>query len=107
MSTGDTFHYGEYVSDNGTHYCVKLSDVVAAEGNFNSIIDPLSFPVWPFGEKCMRHVTGKSSTGKRDRLPIARNDDSKYMTGGSFSLHGTTYAILGAEGERRPASRIR
>jgi len=104
MGVGDTFHFYAYISDDGELYSVKMSAAVAAEGGFTQLDDPKSEPGWPYGPKNMRHVWGVSDTGKRTRLPLALNNNSKYVSGGTFSLHGTSYQIQGAIGEHRELS---
>jgi len=101
MGRGDTFHFYQYVSDDGNFYFLKLSDAVADAGGFSTQVDPRSARAWGFGPKNIRHVYGKSTTGKRDRLPIATADNALYVSGGNFSLGGTSYAVEGAIGEAR------
>jgi len=106
MGVGDEFKFYHYESDNGNTYIVKLSTLIAEKGTFNEASSALELPAWPYNTKNMRHVTGVSDTGKRLRLPLASNADALYISGGSVSLHGTTFKIEGAIGERRPASAI-
>ena len=107
MGFGDTFSFVQYTGDSGTAYAVKLSAAVAAQGGFSTALSPIGNPVWPWKAHMMRHVNGKSASGKYARIPLATNSNSDYVSGGTFSLHGIEYTILGAEGERRPANAIK
>ena len=101
MGLGDTFNFYNYGSDDGNGYAVKLSAAVAAAGGFSTEVDPLSYPGWPFGPENLRHVWGLDSSGNRTKLPISSVIDSKYVSGGTFTLHGRTYTVQGAIGEAR------
>lgn len=109
MSTGDHFGYYIYNSDDGSPYVVKLSAIVAAQGNFAATTNPLgsTSAVWAYGAHNMRHVTGVGAGGKRARLPIAQPGGSLYVGGGTFTTGAGTFQVLGAEGERRVATNIR
>lgn len=111
MGHGDHFVWGIYNSDNGKAYSVKLSAADAACGGFNTVAQPLlaTGGPWPFHPHDMRHVTGKTSTGKPGRLPCASAVWSLWANGtGTWtnSVTGETYTVLGAEGENRKASHI-
>jgi hypothetical protein len=101
MGVGDAFKFYEYISDNGNTYSLKLSALVAVAGGFGTIADPNATPPFPYGPKNVRHVWGKSSAGKRTRLPIKNSGDSLFVSGGSFSLAGGTYIVEGCIGEAR------
>lgn len=110
MATGDKFGWYTYVSDNGNPYTIKLSATTAGQGGFTSTNPPLggTQPVWPWHERDLRHVTGVNTTsGKRARLPVALNVNALYQSGGSFTIDAGTFVVLGAEGERRPASHVK
>ena len=102
--------YWFYTSDNGKKYIVKLSLDEAAAGGFEpagaAAVLSGANPPWGFNSKDLRHVTGLSTGGKHGRLKIGKPDNGKYVSGGSFVLGGTTFNIIGAIGERRPASDI-
>lgn len=104
------FGYALYTSDNGNQYVVKLSTHTITEGNFGIFTgSPLSSttPFWPYHESDMRHVTGRAASGKHGRLPIGVPTDSKYVSGGNFTDSlGNSYAITGAEGERRVSNHV-
>lgn len=106
MSTGDTFSYWNYSSDNGHDYVIRLSGRIASAGGFGpstgSPLDPGS-TFWPFHPRDMRHVTGRASDGSHARLPIGTSGNSLYVSGGTFTLNGKGYVVTGAEGERRVA----
>lgn len=106
MGFGDTFVWGIYASDDGNTYCVKLSSADQVAGGFNLASGPTAAPAWGFNTKDMRHVLGKSSTGKRGRLPVGQNTLSIWTAGGSWtnSHTGETYTITGWGGENRYAS---
>lgn len=106
MGLGDTFAFYFYVSDDGTSYAIKLSALDAAAGGLASGADPATDPVWPYGARLMRHVEGKSSSGTRTRLPCGSNTNALYVSGGSFSLRGVTYSVLGQIGEARRKNHI-
>jgi len=104
MGFGDTFKFYAYTSDDGNVYSVKLSALVAAEGGFTVVSGAAIKNGYPFGPKNMRHVWGVSAAGKRARVPMADASDPKFVTGGTFSLHGASYTIEGAIGEARKLS---
>lgn len=106
MGFGDQFAFYGYDSDDTKSYVVKLSIAQAAEGGFSLVSNPLSAPGWPFNPKNMRHVWGKSASGKRAKLYCAAPDNTKYTSGGTFQVHGTSYTVEGAIGERRPLSAL-
>lgn len=101
MGYGDTFNFFDYTGDDGANYVVKLSTAVATEGGFAANVSGSGTPPWGYGPKNMRHVWGKSASGKRAKLPIADPTDTKFVDGGTFTLHSTPYSIQGAIGERR------
>lgn len=103
MGAGDSYSFYAYASDDGTAYAIKLSAVVAAQGGFNTVVDPRGVKVWPFHSRNLRHVWGVTSTTpvKRTRLPIATNNQALYTTGGQFTLAAGTYNVEGAIGEKR------
>lgn len=105
MSLGDTFNFYIYQSDEVKAYVVKVSQEVANEGGFIGPVNPSSGPIWPYKAKNLRHVWGSDGL-HRARLPIALQNDTKYTTGGSFTLHGRTYIIEGQIGERRAKNTI-
>ena len=108
MATGDVMGFAQYLSDNGVTYAVKISQVTATQGNFSGFsVNPLPLPAWPWNKKDLRHVTGKSGSGKTARLSISTPDTSLYTTGGSFIIDAGTFTVQGAEGERRPKSHLR
>lgn len=103
MGFGDDFDFYNYISDDTKTYNVKLSAAVGGQGGF---IQTAGSPTagYPYGPKNMRHVWGVSDTGKRARIPIASGANTKFTTGGTFTLHGTDYKIQGAIGEARKVS---
>jgi hypothetical protein len=101
MGVGDSFGFYMYTSDDTTAYGVKLSAAVATAGGFSDPAAPGSDKMWPFESRNMRHVLGKDGSGHRTRLPIAENDDTKYVSGGTFTLGARTYTIEGIVGEKR------
>lgn len=105
MGVGDSFAFYNYVSDSGATYSIKLSAADAGQGGF---IQTAGTPtnIWPYHAKNMRHVLGNDGAGHRTKLPIASNANSKYTTGGTFSLHGRTYNIEGAIGEKRKLNSV-
>ena len=106
MGVGDTFKFYGYSSDNGNTYSLKLSTLVATQGGFGSVVDPAAIPPFPFGAKNVRHVWGRSGTGKRTRLPIATNSFSLFTGGGSFTLAGGSYEVEGCIGEARKLNSV-
>lgn len=106
MGFGDTFNFYAYNSDDGTAYAVKLSAQVASQGGFGTVVSPITTKVWPYHSKNLRHVYGKDSSGFRTRLPLSLASDSKFVSGGSFSLTGRSYTIEGAIGEKRKLNSI-
>jgi hypothetical protein len=106
MGAGDTFSFYQYTSDDTTVYAVKLSAVVAAQGGFATAADPTSTKVWPYGSQNMRKAYGETSTGKRTHLPIATAANTKYISGGSFTLAAGEYTIQGLIGEKRKLNSI-
>lgn len=105
MGFGDDFAYYNYISDNGETYIVKLSSITGGQGGFiQTAGSPLDGVGYPFGPRNMRHVWGVSLTGKRARLPIADASNTKFVDGGTFTLHGESYTIQGAIGEKRKLS---
>lgn len=107
MTLGDTTGYYFYDSDDGTTYIVKLTSKAATAGGFSPAPAPIGAtePVWGYGAKNLRHVTGKAGV-KRARCPIASVTNALYQSGGTFQLLSGTYTIVGAEGERRPGSNV-
>lgn len=106
MGLGDIFDYYAYYSDDTRTYVIKMTQAVANAGGFTDLINPIGNPVWPFHGKNMRHVYGKDGAGNRTRLAIQKNDNALYTDGGTFSLHGRTYTVEGAIGERRVLNAI-
>lgn len=106
MGLNDTFYYAEYHSDDGNTYVVKVSDAVGTAGGFAASSTPLGTPGYPFGPRNMRHVWGRDGDGNRTRLPLAASNASLFTDGGTFSLHGRTYVVQGAIGEKRALSYI-
>lgn len=104
MGYGDKFHFYDYESDDTNHYAIKLTELVAAQGGFTSIVSPKTSYTWSYGHGNLRHVTGVTTAGKRASIPIQSPSNDKYTSGGTFTLHSETYTILGSEGERQPAS---
>lgn len=99
-----------YTSDNKTLYAILLYPETATQGGFDptqasKILDG-TYPVWCWHPKSMRHVTGVSTSGKKARLPIAKNDNAKYVNGGQFTLGAVTYNIRGCEGENRRGNQV-
>jgi hypothetical protein len=111
MGFGDTFGFYPYASDNGNVYNVKLSAADAAAGGFPAAVAPLANPPWPWHEKDLRHVTGFNSANKlkHGRLVIYIVTNPLFTTGGTWTNSTTTqtFTVLGAEGERRPASHLK
>lgn len=105
MGMGDEFHLYQYLSDDGENYYVKLSDEMAEEGGFPSAAGT-TIPAYPYNSTDKRHVLGRSDDGKRGKLYLATPDDPKFVSGGTFSLHGRTYVIQGKIGERRAVSHV-
>ena len=105
MGFGDEFHFYNYISDDGATYAVKLSDNVAGQGGF---IQASGTPTngYPYGPKNMRHVWGEAADGLRARIPIASAGNTKFTTGGDFTLHGVSYTIQGRIGEQRKLSSL-
>jgi hypothetical protein len=99
MGRGDSFSYFGYVSDDTTIYGVKMSVLVASAGGFTGVSGPVA-KFWPFHSRNMRHVWGKNGAA-RARLPLATASNTLYVSGGSFTLGGTTYVVEGAIGEKR------
>lgn len=107
MGFGDTFQFFAYFSDNGNTYSVKLSTADGAAGGFTPLSGALSAPAWPWNSSDLRHITGKTAGGVHGSLKVAANSDARYVSGGSWTDgHGRTFQVLGAIGERRPASHI-
>jgi hypothetical protein len=106
MGVGDTFSFYGYSSDNGHTYAIKLSTLVATQGGFGSTVDPNTTPPFPYGPKNVRHVWGKSSTGKRTRLPISTASFGLYVSGGTFTLGAGSYDVEGAIGEARKLNSV-
>lgn len=103
MGLGDSFGFWNYDSDDGNTYAVKLSALTAAAGGFTEAdLEGANF--YPYGPKNMRHVWGVADTGKRARIPLATNSNAKFVSLGTFSLHGVDYKIEGAIGEARKLS---
>jgi hypothetical protein len=108
MGFGDTFSYYEYESDNGHTYNIKLSAITAAQGGFTEADSAFSNPSWPFHERDMRHVTGSTDAGKRAHIPVGINSNALYQNAaGSFTLHGTSYTVDSAIGERRDVRHVK
>ena len=109
MATGDTFGWYSYNSDDGSIYTLKMSTAEATAGGFSAGSSPLNATsfVWPWHTRDIRHVNGVSSAGKRNSLKIADASSTMFQNGGTYTLHSVVYTILGAEGERRPASHVR
>jgi hypothetical protein len=106
MTLGDELHYRQYASDDGNIYAVKMYDAIASANGF-AAADPGQFPPWPWNYRDLRHVTGvEVGTGKRSRLPIGPTADKYINCTGTWTAYTHTYTILGAIGERRPASHI-
>ncbi len=107
MSVGDTFAFYPYVSDNGQTYSVKLSAAEAAAGGFGAA-GPFT-QAWPYHYRDLRHVTGYNTANpvKKGRLICADNVNALYTSGGTWTLHGSTFQVQGAEGERRPANHVK
>jgi len=111
MGAGDTFKFYPYVSDNGTTYDIKLSAADATAGNFPAAVAPLTNPPWPWHTRDLRHVTGylTSNPLKHGRLIVHDAAFPLFTSGGTWnnSVTGNSYTMLGAEGERRPASHLK
>jgi hypothetical protein len=105
MGRGDTFAFYGYQSDDTNTYAVKLSSAVATQGGFTTTVDPTSTPVWPYHSKNLRHAWGRSGV-YRTKLPIAKPDSSKYISGGEFTLGGVAYTIEGIIGEKRKLNSV-
>lgn len=106
MGLNDTFGFAKYISDDGNEYAVKLSLNVASEGGFTGPFSPLTNKVWPYHAKNMRHVYGKDGDGHVTRLPLADQGNSKYVSGGTFTIGARSYTIEGAIGEKRKLNSI-
>jgi hypothetical protein len=107
MGVGDTFALYLYSSDDGNQYAVKLSALVAGAGGFGAPLATVgSNRVWPYHEKELRHVYGKSGS-KRSRLPcvsVAAADT--LQTSGWVLAGGTSFTYTGYSGEKRKGSAI-
>lgn len=101
MGVGQTFKLYQYFSDDTKVYQVKLSEDDAGSGGFG--LASGTEPIWPFHNKHMRHVWGRTSDGKRTRLPCADQSNTLFTTGGSFTLQGRPYTVYGQIGEFRDA----
>jgi len=110
MGANDTFVYGLYLSDNTSLYVIKLSRADATAGGFTLTNTPLQFPAWPFNTKDLRHVTGEdmSNVNRHGKLCVATPLNGLYVNGGQWTNGNTgrSYNVLGAMGERRPASHL-
>jgi len=101
MGLGQAFKYYAYHSDGGFDGLVRLSTDDAAAGGFGSPVKPGTLPPWGYGRARMRHVEGVDAGGRKTTLPLASNSDSLYVSGGSFTLQGRTYDVVGQIGETR------
>lgn len=106
MGLGDVYDYYAYYSDDGRTYAIKMTQAVALAGGFTDLINPIGNPVWPFHGKNMRHVYGKTTDNHRTHVPCQQNTTTIYTSGGTFSLHGRTYTVEGAIGEKRKLNSI-
>ena len=110
MGANDTFVYGLYNSDNGNQYVIKLTAADATAGGFTLTQTPLSFAAWPFNTKDLRHITGEdaSNANRHARIIVNAANNNLYVNGGTWSNSNTgrSYNVLGAFGERRPASHL-
>lgn len=92
-----SFGIYNYFSDDGNTYGVGLSSLVAAQGLFTAgaggVIN------YPRGWK-MRRVYGVNGAN-HSSIPVSGNTAAPFVSGGSFSLHGTSYTIEGRIGEKR------
>lgn len=102
MSVGDTFGWFAYQSDDQTLYNVRLSNAVAGAAFFAPSTKG-QFVKWPYLHKDMRHLCGNHGPGKGGRIPIGNASDPRFKSaGGTWTVHGLTYTVTGALGERRP-----
>lgn len=111
MGAGDVFKFFPYKSDNGTTYNCKLTQADATAGGFPAAVAPLDNAPWPWHARDLRHVTGQNTTTptKHGRLIIYEASNTLFTSGGQWTNSNTsqTFEVLGAEGERRPASHLK
>lgn len=104
MATGDDMGYAVYISDDNTTYQCRLSQEAAIQGSFPNFTQQRKAGIafYPWHASDMRHVTGISAAGKTSRLRIGDPTFALFVGGGQWLLHGVTYGVQGAFGERRP-----
>ena len=88
----------DYTSDDTATYCVRMRTALATQGGFSA--SSSTQPNYPRGWR-MRYVLGRASDGTKKKLHCSENTNSKFQSGGTFSVAGETYTIMGREGERR------
>ena len=91
----------DYVSDDTNTFSVLMRAALAVAGGFSeSSAVASNYPRrWR-----MRHVWGRTADGVKKKLPIAEATNTKYTTGGTFTVGANTFVILGREGEKMQAS---
>lgn len=102
--------FGEYISDDGVGYYVRISPEMAAAANMTTTYPnlPAGGIPWPYNEFDMRHVCAfHAASNKRVRIPIRANDDPAYVGSvASLDYKGDSYVITSRIGEKRIASHI-
>jgi hypothetical protein len=90
----------DYVSDNGTTYCVRMRTALATAGGFSA--SSASKVNYPRGWE-MRHVYGKKSDGTRKKLPVAAITETTWSdTPGTFAVGSLSgFTVMGQIGEKR------
>lgn len=107
MAIDNEFLY-KYIDSDGASWNIKLrqSTGTVILGLSNSNKD--EFPLWPYGAKNLRHITGRDATGAiRRRLTIPIPTHAFYQTVTTVTwtdAKGNTIIREGKFGEKKPAN---
>jgi hypothetical protein len=110
MGYGDHFALYNYQGDDGNTYNIKLSAADAAASAMTASTTYFPVNAWGFKAKDLRHVTGKTSAGKKGRLVVGSAAHPLYkgtQQAWTNSNTGASYNVTGIEGENRKGSHVK